>query len=574
MGISRWVAVGAWLLVGACTSDITSGDLDRNADLDGDGIPDAKGGPGSSDTAHTGGSGGSGAGNAGSGSNGDAPVELPNPTLRRLTLTQYRNSLQDLLGVAPDISTLTAIPPFNGLQAVGASTVSLPQVDIETFESEADALSAQVFGDTAARKKLTGCDASDAACAKGFVTTFGRRVFRRPLTDDERTRYLSLLETATSMTGDAWLGLRVITSAMLQSPNFLYRDELGQPDATDPSRRVLSDYEVAARLSFFIWNVTPDDALLDAAGSGALASEAGLLAQVERLLMSPRAVDAVDELFGDYLQLDALDSLVKLPEIFPQSSDTLGPAMKQETLLSLREFVWKRGGDFREAFTGNKTFANAELAKLYGIPAPSGSGFAEVTLPASGQRAGLLTQGGFLASHAHPGRSSPTRRGKFIRENLLCQAIAPPPPNVNTSLPETSSAKTLREKLMMHRENPACAACHVQMDPIGLALEQFDGIGAFRTTENGVAIDASGELDGVMFTDARGLGTAIAANENVTSCFVRTLLRYARGAVEDPSEDIVIEELDSQFGAAGYSMPELMQAIATSPAFRYVGVLQ
>jgi hypothetical protein len=572
--MNRWATVGASLWIAACSSEI-SGMPDPGADRNHDGIPDIAAGGGGAGAQIPKGSGGAtgSAGNGGAGNDAVAAV-LPSPTLRRLTLTQYQNSVHDLLGVDPDTSSLSPIPPFNGLQAIGASTVSLPEVDIEVFENQADALSAQLFADTTARQKLTGCDAAQAACAQGFVVKFGRRVFRRPLSDDERTRYLALLAKATEMTGDGWLGLRVITSALLQSPNFLYRDELGEPDPTDPSRRVLSDYQVASRLSFFLWNVTPDDTLLDAAESGALASAAGLLKETKRLLSSARAADAIDDLFGDYLQLDALDSLVKLPEVFPQASDTLGAAMKQETLLSLRELVWKRAGDFRTAFTTDKTFANAELAELYGIAAPQGGGFAEVTLPANGERAGLLTQASFLASHAHPGRSSPTRRGKFIRENLLCQAIAPPPPNVNTSLPETSTAKTLREKLAKHRENAVCNSCHAQMDPIGLALEQFDGIGAFRKTENGVAIDASGELDGVEFDGARGLGTALAANPNVTSCFVRTLVRYARGAVEDSTETALIDDLGQQFAGAGYRMPDLMQAIASHSAFRHVGVLQ
>jgi hypothetical protein len=175
--------------------------------------------------------------------------------------------------------------------------------------------------------------------------------------------------------------------------------------------------------------------------------------------------------------------------------------------------------------------------------------------------------------HAHPGRTSPTKRGKFIRESLLCQAVPAPPPNVDTSLPDTSDARTLREKLTEHRENPSCAGCHTLMDPIGLSLEHFDGIGAFRTTENGVAIDASGELDGVMFDDARGLAQALAASPALTNCFARTLLRYARGALETSSETPTIAELDAAFGSAGYEVPALMAHIASDPAFQTVGAL-
>jgi hypothetical protein len=500
-------------------------------------------------------------------------VKAPAATLRRLTLAQYQNSVRDLLAVEADVSKLSPLGPLNGLHAIAASALALPEKDIEVFEGLADKLAAQVFSDATARTKLVGCDAAQSACAEGFVATFGRRVFRRPMTDDERTRYVELLRTATQMTSDAWLGLRVVTSAFLQSPGFLYREELGAPDPADPARRVLTDFELASRLSFFIWNTTPDAALLDAAASGMLATEAGLRSQAERLLASARAADAVEELFTDYLQLDALDDLVKLPEVYPLATPTLGAAMKTETLRTLRTVFFERDTDFRTVFTNPITFVDAELAELYGVRAPSGSAFAEVTLPASGERAGLLTQASFLATHAHPGRTSPTRRGKFIRESMMCQSIPAPPPDVNTALPEMTASRTLREKLAAHRADPACAGCHELMDPIGLALERFDGIGEFRQTDNGAQIDASGELDGARFTDARGLGMALSQNAGVTACFTRTLLRYARGALEDPSEAALIEALHGEFAAAQYRMSDLMLAITTQTAFRSMGAL-
>jgi hypothetical protein len=226
-------------------------------------------------------------------------------------------------------------------------------------------------------------------------------------------------------------------------------------------------------------------------------------------------------------------------------------------------------------FTSTKTFVNAELAALYDVRAPSGADFLEVDLDPAGPRAGLLMQASFLAIHSHPSRSSPTLRGKFIRENLLCQAIPPPPNNVDTSLPaNTRDAMTARQRLTAHREDPSCATCHVLMDPLGLALEQFDGVGAFRERENNLAIDASGELDGKTFTDARGLATTLAKDANTASCFVRIVLRYARGALEHHSESVGVEALHLAFADAGYRASDLMLAIATDPAFRRVGALQ
>jgi hypothetical protein len=560
----------------ACTGDIERprGERDGVFGNTGNGVS-GPGAIGPNGAAPNGSGANPGGSNPAAGAPGSAPgaVAQPRATLRRLSATQYRNSVRDLLGVEADVSKLSPLAPLNGLRAIGASALAVPEKDVEAFEGLAESISAQLFSDSAARSKLLGCDGTQTACAEGFVASFGRRVFRRPLGDEERERYLALLRTATQMTGDGWLGLRVVTSALLQSPSFLYREELGTPDPSDPARRTLTAFELASRLSFFVWNTTPDPALLDAAESGMLASDDGLRAQADRLLQSTRAADAIEELFGDYLQLDALDDLVKLPEVYPQATPTLGAAMKTETLRTLRGLLFERAGDFRDTFTSPITFVNAELAELYDLPRVTGTGFSEVTLPASGQRAGLLTQASFLATHAHPGRTSPTRRGKFIRESLMCQSIPAPPPDVNTTLPEMSTARTLREKLQAHRADPACSGCHTLMDPIGLGLEGFDGIGAFRQNDNGAMIDASGELDGAAFSDARGLGSALAQNPNVASCFARTVLRYARGALEDPSETALIDALSAEFAGAGFRMPELMLRIVTQPAFRSMGAL-
>jgi hypothetical protein len=501
--------------------------------------------------------------------------ELPAPRLRRLTLSQYQNSIRDLLGVGVDTSMLTAIPPLNGMRAIGASNVALPQRDVEILETLASTASAQAFGDATIRQKLTGCDATQSSCAESFVVSFGQRVFRRPLSDAERTRYLTLLRSATQMSGDGWVALRVVSQALFQSPNFLYRAELGELDPAATPRRSLSSYEIAARLSFFLWNTTPDSALLGAADSGMLAKPAGFGTQVVRLLGDARATEAVDDLFDDYLRLDGLDALVKLPEAYPAATATLPAAMKQETLESLRALLWNEGGDFRDVFTTTRTFVNPELAKLYGVKTSAADGFSEVQLPASGPRAGLLTQAGFLALHSHPGRSSPTLRGKFLRENLLCQAIPAPPDNVNTSLPAIpKDAMTARQRLTKHREDPSCSGCHSLMDPLGLALEQFDGIGAFRQTENGQPIDASGELDGQQFSDARSLAEVLAMHPNTADCFVRTVLRYARGALENDTETSLLAAVGGEFQSRGFKLQELLSLVASDPSFRQVGALQ
>jgi hypothetical protein len=309
--------------------------------------------------AHAGASGAIGAGASGfagtgvSGDEGNAAgttggtgepfaATLPAATLRRLTPVQYQNSVRDLLGVAPDVTSLSAIPPLNGLQAIGASTVSLAEVDLEIFERLADDVAARVFGDAAARERVVGCDAAQAACSAGFVEGFGKRAFRRPLSSDERVRYSGLRDRAESMTGDAWLALRVVTSAFLQSPSFLYREELGSPALLADAPRRLDAFELASRVAFFLTDTLPDVALLEAAERGELDSAESLRAQAERLMSSSGASAASEQLFTDYLRLDALDDLVKLSDVYPTATDSLAEAMKQETLASLRDLLFAR----------------------------------------------------------------------------------------------------------------------------------------------------------------------------------------------------------------------------------------
>ena len=503
-----------------------------------------------------------------------AEVSHPEPALRRLTREQYQASVRDLIGVELDIATLTAVPPLNGMRAVGASSITFGERDLERFGQLAEQAVTGLFADEAARLALVGCEAADAGCTESFVRDFGRRVLRRPLTQTEQDRYLSLSELARERTGDAWLGLSFVAQALLQSPHFLYRVELGEPDPAEPARRVLGDHELATRLSFFLWGSTPDDALLDAADSGALADPAGLVEQARRLLESPRAAVAVEQFYRDYLQLDGLDALDKNVDVFPQLTDTLGPAMAGEMVQTLRQLTFEQGADFRDLFTTRTTFVNDELARLYGLPEPGSEDLVEVQLPDDGPRAGLLTQAGFLAAHSHPTRSSPTLRGKFIRETLLCQGIPPPPPDVDTTLPDTSMAATMRERLRIHRENPACAGCHSLTDPIGLGLENFDALGVYRSEENGVTIDASGDLDGVDFADARELGVAIGEHPNLPASVTRKLLGYARGQLADASEAELIDGLAQAFVDDGHAVPALMLAVITSDMFRYAGEMR
>jgi hypothetical protein len=499
--------------------------------------------------------------------------QFSSPSLRQLTQIQYQNSLRDLFGDAVTVPTnLEPDTALSGLYAIGASTVALSARATELFETAARDVTSQIFNDATKRQALLGCDPAQQSCLESFVTTFGRRAWRRPLAADEVTKYVTLAQSGTTASGDAWQGASLIVSAMLQSPNFLYRVEIGTVDAAQPTRRWLDSFEVASRLSYLMWSSMPDDTLLDAAQGGTLTDPAMIATQAQRLLADARAQAAVENFFAEYLGLNNLQGAQKLPEAYPAFTPSLRSAMQQETLLTLRTLAFDEGNDFRTLLTSHDTFVNAELAQLYGLPEPTGDGLERATLPTDSPRVGLLGQASLLTLYSHASASSPTQRGKFVREILLCQSIPAPPPNVNTTLPDTAGATTMREKLAIHAEG-SCAACHSLMDPIGLALENFDGIGAYRETDNGAPIDASGTLDGVAFADAAGLAQALSQHARFPECVARTLYRYSMGHLEEAGEGPAITSLLTSFSGSGYKLRDLFLATAQLPGFRYVGAL-
>lgn len=476
----------------------------------------------------------------------------PGPaSLRRLTGPQYANAVRDLLGA--DLTIPGGFEPdtvLSGFASVGASLTTLSASATEKFEAAAMSLADQVMSDPARRGRLVSCTPggpADEACARSFVTGFGRRAWRRPLTDEEVARYVGLARDAGTTLGDFWKGLGYALGGLLQSPNFLYRVEVGRPVAG--GQRAFDDWELASRLSFFLWNSTPDEALLEAAQTGRLTGD-GLRKEALRLVDSPRARAAARTFFDELLRLDGTIDLEQSPANFPEVTATLGAAMREETLRFLEEVVLSPAGDFRQAFDLEATFVNPELARLYGLPAPAGNSFARVSLPGSGLRVGLLGQASFLALNAHETTTSPTRRGKFVRESVLCHEIPAPPPDVDTSLPPepASGARTMRERLAVHNA-PACNVCHSRMDPIGLTFENFDAIGKFRQTDGGKAIDASGDIDGTRFRDPRELATVLRKHPDVETCLVRSVYRYALGHIEGPDQDVLIKHIASNLPA-------------------------
>lgn len=507
------------------------------------------------------------------------PPFAPAPgTLQRLTRARYLASVRDLLGTGLNWPTdLEVDTPLFGFTSVGASTLTVGPRAAEQYEAAALSLAHQIFSDPTRREGFVGCVPSAAAdpCVRAFLGRFGERAFRRPLSAAELDRWQNVVTTIEASLRDVWTGLELATAGLLQSPYFLYRVEVGVPDPTDATRYRYDGYELATRLAYFVWGSTPDDELLAAAGRGALDTPAGIEAETRRLLASPRSKDGLLLFFFEHLKLDRLEGLTKSPATFPQFTPAMGPAMKEEILRLVEAEVLGEQGDFRRLLTSQRGFINDDLARIYYLPS-TGPELSEVYYPANSPRRGILTTAGFLALNAHETITSPTYRGRYIRQSLLCQDIPPPPANVNPTVPEApanSGPQTFRQRLeALHLSNPTCAGCHQLMDPLGFGLEAFDAIGAYRTTDNGLPINATGSLDGQRFKNAAELAEILAGHRDLGACLAKVTYRHATGHKETTGETRALRAVTTPFVESGYQFDALVVAIATSDGFRYAKV--
>ena len=495
--------------------------------------------------------------------------------VRRVTQEQYQTIIADIFGA--DIKIGGRFEPDlrkAGLLAVGAGEVSVTPSGFEQYDSMARGTAAQVVDDKH-RDMLMGCKpasakAPDDACATQFFTSVGRLLYRRPLTGDELKAELAIANAATVKLGDFYKGIAMGLTAMLESPQFLFRREVAEADPDHAGQQRLTAYSKAQRISFFLWNTTPDDELLTAAEKGELNTDRGLAKQVDRLMASPRLVAGARAFFNDMMDFDAFADLSKDTVIYPKFTNAVLVDAQEQTLRTITDHLLVQKGDYRDLFTTRKTFMTPLLGTIYRVPVETKEGWEAHQFAADDPRAGLLTQISFLALHSTPGRSSPTIRGKALRTVLLCQRVPDPPGNVNFNLVQDTknpNFKTARQRLDAHRTAPTCAGCHKLIDPLGLGLEQFDSLGEYRPAENGADIDASGELDGVKFTDAAGLGKVLHDNPATTSCLVGRLFSYAAGRQPEKGEAEWMKFLNADFAANGYRLPDLMRTIVTSDAF-------
>jgi len=498
------------------------------------------------------------------------------PEFRRITLEQYGTTIDYLFGAAVEL-TGARIDPLvrtEGLLRLGAGNARITPRGFEEFYALGRSIAEQVVSE-ANRDFLIPCvpadpRAADAQCAVTFLAEVGSVLYRRPLAAEELDLAVAVAADAAEELQDFYEGLGLALTSMLVAPQFLFvADEIIQ-DASG-SVASLSPYSKAARLSFFLWNGPPDQVLLTAARNGELDTRAGLEAQVDRMLASPRLDDGVRAFFSDLLHFDEFETLEKDARIYPAFTPTVAVDAREHVLLDITHHLLVERRDYRALFTSRQTHVSPSLARIYGIPfvADHIDGWKLYEFPEGSPRVGLTAMVGYSALHAHPGRSSPTLRGMALREMLLCQSVPPPPSDVDFTLflDPDAPQQTARQRLDAHNTLPACTGCHLITDPIGLGLENFDGIGAFRVTENGVPLDVAGDLDGIEFDNPQGLGMAIYQNPALVPCLVNRLVSYGTGRPLGLEDEEYVDYLAERFANADHDFVQLMRSVVLSNAF-------
>ncbi len=418
-------------------------------------------------------------------------------------------------------------------------------------------------------QKVVTCDAQqDArACAAQSIERFGKRVWRRPLSGEEQARLLTLFDLAQANQDGFEVGMQLVLQALLTSPHFLFRVEL-DPDPTATTPHPLNDYELAARLSYFLWSSLPDDALFAAAEAGNLHDPQILTEQVRRMLRDPKAEALLQNFVGQWLYTRGLADVNPDSLRYPNWDDALAQAMEAETHHLLRRFLFENRS-MLDLFDPGFTYVNDRLAQHYGLSPVDGDAMLEVQLSPDEARGGLLSLGSVLTVTSHPRRTSPVKRGKWVLEQLLCQPPPAPPPNVE-ALPEPAMPTgSLRERVEAHRADPACAGCHATMDPIGFSMEHFDAIGAFRDDDDGFAIDASGALPGgATFSGVRELARILRADPRVPRCITERAAIYGLGRGPTLADECYLKDVRTEFEASGHTFEGLVTALVKSELFR------
>jgi hypothetical protein len=484
----------------------------------------------------------------------------PGPRLlRRLSAEQLDNSMRDLFrnANAPRSNV------FNDPQVLGFTGDAAALLVRDLGSQQLMSYSEQVarWAVTTVAAEIAPCNQMTPACRTQFIKQFGLRAFRQPLSDARVARYEKLFASGSTFEQ----GLELTLTAMLQSPYFLYRRELGEPNPQKPGTVRLTPYEVASNISYLITRSMPDDQLLQAAANNQLATREQIDAQVERLLQDPRNRQTMHTFVGEWLESKRVAMVLKDPKVF-DFQDSLRADMERETAALVEDVVFARKGSLTDLLKADYRFVNANLAKHYGIAGVTGDQLVKVSSP---RDAGILANGSILAGNAGTTFSSPTLRGKLVRTRLLCESLPAPPDDVDTMIKVPENAKTTRQIFQAHTEDPACSACHLTMDPIGFGFENYDVVGRYRSTENGVPIDASGVINGQNFR-FNGLGELtdyLAGNDKVRQCMVRFMSYFAYGAATWSEDACTFDAIAAEAKVSNWSIRSVLTAITRAPHF-------
>jgi hypothetical protein len=518
----------------------------------------------------TGGVGGTGATAGMTACSSAAPPRAP---LRRITRFEYNNTVRDLLGLAPTARPADALPGEEAGTGFGndADAQSSSRALIDGYRTVAQQIAIEVTASPAAVAKTMRCDPAvdgEAACRQRFIPEYLTRAFRRPPEAEDLTAYETAFDTGVTLGGSYASGVRAIVERSLQAAQFLYRVELGEPvDAAKNLARPTA-YEMATRLAYLIWGAAPDDLALEAARDGRLATSAGVLAEAQRMLADGRAKDSLRQFHMMLFGTGGLDNLERDAEFYPSFQPGMGRLFRQETELFLEDVIWNGAGDLATIFSAPYTFVNGTLAAFYGIPNVSGDAFVKAPVDTT-KRAGLLTHASILTLTTPGSRTDPVVRGKWAYTKLFCGTIDDPP--AVPELPPAIPGQSVRERLAMHREDPSCNGCHVMMDPLGFGFEHFDGVGQWRDMDNGVPVDASGEIPDTdvagPFNGAIELAQKVAQSRDARACYAGRYLTFAYGRAVTEADACSRSALDAAFEQAQGNIKELMLAVTQTEGF-------
>lgn len=552
--------LGLTVSLAACSGSMSTGGDDGDGGDGGDG----EGG------SNAGGKGGS----SGSGVTGSDPGSV---ALHRLSKVEYNNTVRDLLGTslrpADDFGFTDILP--NGF-GNNAKSLALGTMELPFFQAAAEKLANEAMSNATIKGKLFTCDlASGDACVKSSLKTLATRAFRRPVQDAEVNALAEVVKVAKDNGDTVDVGMGLAIQAILLSPNFLFRVEL-DPEPTSDKAHPVTSWEMASRLSYFLWATMPDAELLTAAEGDKLKTVDQIRAQATRMLKDGKAGGLVDG-FGDYwtTNLKFEDHIVDT-NTFKTFDAAMRESMLGETRSMLKD-VFSSTIGFDKFMYGDYTYANDALATHYGLPKPGSSTLKKVMLPEGSKRGSFMTQGSFLAATSQDKVTSVVQRGKFVVFNLMCQDVASP--NMDVPALDKSAGNTVREKFEAHRKDPKCAGCHRVLDPPGLALEQYDAIGGFRTKDGAYDINAKVQIttenDGEQtFDDAVAIAKYISTSDGYAHCVSKSLFSYGLGRSpnkEDGGGDMddgVIAKLEGKLKSSGWKFEEVVKEFVATDAFR------